>query len=66
MLPYTVEPLGISYPSYISALVVACGMPSGATGRHLERWIHQCERQKQAQVGEDTPSHFFNKCDQVG
>jgi hypothetical protein len=39
MLLNTVAPLGISYPSYTSALVVACGMPSGTTGRHLVRAI---------------------------
>jgi hypothetical protein len=39
MLPYTVAFFGISYPSYTSALVVACGTPSGTTGRHLVRVI---------------------------
>ena len=39
MLPYTVAPFGISYPSYSSALVVACGTPSGTIGRHLVRVI---------------------------
>ena len=39
MLLNTVAPLGISYPSYASALVVACGTPSGTTGRHLVRAI---------------------------
>jgi hypothetical protein len=35
MLLNTLAPLGILYPLYISALVVACGTPSGTTGRHL-------------------------------
>ena len=39
MLLNTVAPFGISYPSYTSALVVACGTPSGTTGRHLIRAI---------------------------
>ena len=39
MLTYTVEPFGISYIPYTSALVVACGMPNGTAGRHLLRTI---------------------------
>ena len=35
MLLNTLAPFGISYPSYTSAVVVACGTPSGTTGRHL-------------------------------
>jgi hypothetical protein len=65
MLLNTLAPLGISYPSYSSALVVACGTPSGTTGRHLVNAINAVNLETaQARQG-DAPSHLFNKRDQV-
>jgi hypothetical protein len=53
MLLNTLAPLGISYPPYTSALVVACGTPSGTAGCHLVRVITAVN----AGVGSGTRGH---------
>ena len=65
MLLNTLAPLGISYPPYLSALVVACGTPSGTIGRHLVNAIATVNMETGSGRQEDAPRHLFDKCDQV-
>lgn len=66
MLPNTVAPLGISNPSYTSALVVACGTPNGTAGRHLYEQSQVSTWKLTRIKQENAPSYFLNECAQEG